>query len=90
LISGALHIADATEFKNRFEFRHRKLATGSARTDMVKVWDDMTSEEKLESMSVRLDEIAGVVIELEKQIKGLQAQIDRQKGGTRRPVLKLG
>jgi hypothetical protein len=52
--------------------------------------DNMTSEEKLESMSARLDEIAGVVIELEKQIKGLQAQIDRQKGATRRPVLKLG
>ena len=57
---------------------------------MVKLWDDMTSEEKLESMSARLDEMAGVVIELEKQIKGLQAEIDRQKGGTRRPVLKLG
>jgi hypothetical protein len=57
---------------------------------MVKVWDDMTSEEKLESVNARLDEIAGVVIELEKQIKGLQAEVDRQKGGTRRPVLKLG
>ena len=57
---------------------------------MTKSWDDMTSEEKLESMSARLDEIAGVVIELEKQIKGLQAQIDRQKGATHRPVLKLG
>ena len=57
---------------------------------MTKSWDDMTSEEKLDSMSARLDEIASVVIELEKQIKGLQAQIDRQKGATRRPVLKLG
>jgi hypothetical protein len=57
---------------------------------MTKSWDDMTSEEKLESMSARLDQIAGVVIELEKQIKGLQAQIDRQKGATRHPVLKLG
>ena len=57
---------------------------------MAKLWEDMTSEVKLESMSARLDEIAGVVIELEKQIKGLQAEIDRQKGGTRRPVLKLG
>ena len=57
---------------------------------MVKSRDDMTLEEKVESMSARLDEIAGVVIELEKQIKGLQAQIDRQKGATRRPVLKLG
>lgn len=50
----------------------------------------MTAEEKLESMNARLDEIAGVVIELEKQIKGLQAEIARQKGGTPRPVLKLG
>jgi hypothetical protein len=57
---------------------------------MVKLWDDMTSEEKLESVNARLDEIAGVVIELEKQIKGLQAELDRQKGGTRRPALKLG
>jgi uncharacterized small protein (DUF1192 family) len=56
----------------------------------MKSWDDMTSEEKFESMNARLDEIAGVVIELEKQIKGLQAEIGRQKGGTRRPVLKLG
>jgi hypothetical protein len=57
---------------------------------MVKSWEDMTSDEKLESMSARLDEIAGVVIELEKQIKGLQVEIARQKGGTQRPVLKLG
>jgi len=57
---------------------------------MMKPWDDMTSDEKLESMSARLDEIAGVVIELEKQIKGLQAQIDHQKGTTCRHVLKLG
>jgi len=56
---------------------------------MVKSSDDMTSEEKLESMSARLDEIAGVVIELEKQIKQLQAEVGRQKGGTGRPVLKL-
>lgn len=57
---------------------------------MAKSWEDMTSEEKLESMSARLDEIAGVVIELEKQIKGLQAEVARLRGGTRRPVLKLG
>jgi hypothetical protein len=58
---------------------------------MAKSRDDMTSEEKLESMSARLDEIAGVVIELEKQIKGLQAEVARLRGGgTRRPVLKLG
>jgi hypothetical protein len=55
----------------------------------MKRLNDMTLEEKVESMSARLDEIAGVVIELEKQIKGLQAEIARQKGGTGRPVLKL-
>ena len=56
---------------------------------MAKSWDDMTVEEKLDCMSARLDEIAGVVIELEKQIRRLQAQIDGQKG-QHRPVLKLG
>ncbi len=56
----------------------------------MKRLDDMTLEEKVESMSARLDEIAGVVIELEKQIKGLQAEIARQKGETGRPVLNLG
>ena len=39
----------------------------------MKRLDDMTLEEKVGSMNARLDEIAGVVIELEKQIKGLQA-----------------
>jgi hypothetical protein len=57
---------------------------------MAKLWEDMTAEEKMDSMNARLDEIAGVVIELEKQIRGLQAEIVRQKGGTRRPILKLG
>ena len=55
---------------------------------MAKLLEDMTTEEKLESMNARLDEIAGVVIELEKQIKGLQAEIARQKGPTR-PILKM-
>jgi hypothetical protein len=55
---------------------------------MAKSWDDMTAEEKLDSMSARLDEIAGVVIELEKQIRGLQAQIDGQKGQPH-PVLRV-
>jgi len=41
----------------------------------MKRLDDMTLEEKVGSMSARLDEIAGVVIELEKQIKGLQAEV---------------
>ena len=44
---------------------------------MVKARDDMTLEEKVESMSARLDEIAGVVIELEKQIRELQAEVRR-------------
>ena len=48
------------------------------------------TRETIEGISARLDELAGVVIELEKQIKGLQAEIGRQKGGTQRPVLKLG
>lgn len=55
---------------------------------MVKSWEDMTPEEKMESMSARLDEIAGVVMELERQIKGLQAEMARQKGGRSRPVIK--
>ena len=57
---------------------------------MAKSWDEMTTEEKLESMSARLDETAGVVIELEKQIRGLQAEISRLKGGPGRPILKVG
>jgi|HubBroStandDraft_2_1064218.scaffolds.fasta_scaffold360074_1 hypothetical protein len=43
---------------------------------MVKSWKDMTAEQKLESnrqmiegISARLDEVGGVVIELEKQIR---------------------
>ena len=55
---------------------------------MAKSWDDMTAEEKLDSMSARLDEIAGVVTELEKQIRELQGEKSRQKGRTR-PVLKM-
>jgi hypothetical protein len=61
---------------------------------MVKSWKDMTVEQKLEStrqmiegISARLDEVGGVVIELEKQIKELQGQL-RQPGRSR-PVLKL-
>jgi hypothetical protein len=55
---------------------------------MAKSSDDMTAKEKLDSMSARLDEIAGVVIELEKQIRELQGEMARQKGRTR-PVLKM-
>jgi hypothetical protein len=69
---------------------------------MSKLWEDMTTDEKLEwlchhdqstrqviaGMSARLDEVGGVVVELEKQIKELQARIGRQSGEPRR-ILKL-
>jgi hypothetical protein len=62
---------------------------------MVKSWEDMTAEQKLEStrqmiegLSARLDEVAGVIVELEKQIKGLQTRMAPQKGPSR-PILKL-
>lgn len=55
---------------------------------MAKLWKDMTTDERLDSMSARLDEITGVVIELEKQIRGLQAELGRQKGQVHRPVIK--
>jgi hypothetical protein len=63
---------------------------------MVKSWKDMTVEQKLESnrkmiegLSARLDEVGGVVIELEKKIQELQGQISRQTVRPR-PILKLG
>ena len=69
---------------------------------MTKLWENMTAEEKLEwlrhkdqstrqviaGLSARLDEVGGVVVELEKQIKELQAGIARQ-GGRPRRILKL-
>jgi predicted nucleic acid-binding Zn-ribbon protein len=69
---------------------------------MAKLWENMATEEKLEwlrhrdlsaqqaiaGISARLDEVGGVVVELEKQIKQLQAAMDRQKGQPRR-ILKL-
>jgi hypothetical protein len=68
---------------------------------MTKMWKDMTTEEKLEwlwhedqstrqaiaGVNARLDEVAGVIVELEKQIKGLQA--GTAQSGRPRPVLKL-
>jgi hypothetical protein len=68
---------------------------------MAKSWEDMTMEEKLEwlwhedqsnrqviaGISARLDEVGGVIVELEKQIKGLQA--GTAQGGRPRPPLKL-
>jgi hypothetical protein len=70
---------------------------------MAKLWEDMTADEKLEllvlkdestrqviaGISARLDEVGAVIIELEKQVLGLQADIARQKdGGRSRPVIK--
>jgi hypothetical protein len=61
---------------------------------MAKLWKDMTADQKLEStrrmiegISARLDEVSGVVIELEKQIKELQGQL--RQPGRPRPILKL-
>jgi len=73
-----------------------------AKSHMAKSWEDMTTEQRLgwlrqkdqstrqmiEGISARLDEVGGVVVELEKQIKELQAGIARQKGPPRR-ILKL-
>lgn len=67
---------------------------------MAKSWKDMTTEEKLERLrqedqatrqvvagiSARLDEVGGVIVELEKQLRGLQAGTAR---GRPRPMLKL-
>ena len=68
---------------------------------MAKSWKDMTTEEKLEwlwhedqstrqiiaGISARLDEVGGVIVELEKQLKGLQSGTAHQ--GRPRPTLKL-
>jgi len=69
---------------------------------MSKLWEDMTADEKFDwlqhqdqstqqmilGISARLDEVGGVIVELEKQIKELQARIARQ-GGEPRRMLKL-
>jgi len=69
---------------------------------MARLWEDMTTEQKLEwlwhedkstqqeiaGISARLDEVGGVIVELEKQIKELQVAILRQKDRPRR-ILKL-
>lgn len=68
---------------------------------MAKSWKDMTAEEKLEwlrhedhstrqviaGISARLDEVGGVILELEKQLKGLQAGTGQS--GRPRHILKL-
>jgi hypothetical protein len=70
---------------------------------MAKLWEDMSAEEKLEwlrhqdqstrqviaGISARLDEVGGVVVELEKQLKELQAGMARRTGQPR-PTLKVG
>jgi hypothetical protein len=68
---------------------------------MAKLWDDMTTDEKLDSLrrngqatrnaiagiSARLDEVGGVVVELEKQLKELQGAIARQGGRPRTTII---
>lgn len=68
---------------------------------MSKSWEDMTTDEKLEwlrhhdqstqqmiaGISARLDEVGGVIVELEKQLKGLQSGTAQR--GRPRPTLKL-
>jgi len=69
---------------------------------MAKLWEDMTADEKLDRLrhedqatrraiagiGARLDEVGGVVVELEKQLKELQGAI-AGRSGRGRPVLKL-
>ena len=64
---------------------------------MANPWEGMTTDEKLEwlrdedrsnlkaiaGISARLDEIGGVVVELEKQLKEMQGAIARQSGRPR-------
>ena len=47
---------------------------------------DEHTRETIEGISARLDELAGVVIELEKQVKDLQAEVGRQKDSPRRII----
>ena len=69
---------------------------------MAKSWKNMTTEEKsdwlrdsdqstrdaIAGIAARLDEVGGVVVELEKQIRELQAAMTGQKGRPGR-ILKL-
>ncbi len=60
---------------------------------MTKSWEwlqheDQSTRQVIAGISARLDEVGGVVIELEKQLKELRADMARQKGRPR-PVLKL-
>ena len=56
---------------------------------MANSWKDMTTEEKLESKSARLDEIAGVVIELEKQIEDCRLKSHARKAVSLAPSSRL-
>jgi hypothetical protein len=49
---------------------------------------DQSTRQVIAGISARLDELGGVVIELEKQIRELQAEMARQKGQPNR-ILKL-
>jgi hypothetical protein len=50
--------------------------------------EDQSTRQVIAGISARLDEVGGVVVKLEKQIKELQARIARQSGEPRR-ILKL-
>lgn len=68
---------------------------------MAKHWEDMTTHEKLEwlrdqdhsnrkaiaGISARLDEVGGVVVELERQLKELQATIADPSGRPRPTIM---
>jgi hypothetical protein len=63
---------------------------------MAKSWEEMIAEQKLEwlrhevgGINARVDEVAGVIVELEKQIGELRTALGRQTG-QQRPVLKVG
>jgi hypothetical protein len=98
-VYGAAHVYS---LNLRCELIFREGNTGTRKLDMPKEWRDMTAEEKLEwlwhkhestqraiaGITARLDEVGGVIIELEKQIKELQTSIAGQKGPPR-GILKL-
>jgi polyhydroxyalkanoate synthesis regulator phasin len=50
--------------------------------------EDQSIRQMIAGISARLDELGGVVVELEKQIRELQAEMGRQKGQPPR-ILKL-
>jgi hypothetical protein len=50
--------------------------------------EEQSTRQVIDGISARLDEVGGVVVELEKQIRELQAGIGRQKGPPQR-IIKL-